>query len=191
MAGMVWQFHQNQISPSRAETLQNRRERWARAARDAMSISLHAANGEGVAAVFARERNQGRCECRGCCTDQKFEMYGPDGQTCGTIVRESTWCTPVYNAEESAKHKQYRVKGPKCRCESGDKYKILDNGAESGVIEKVWSNYAQENFTDADNYKITFPPMASEISKAILIGVAFFIDFEYYENMDVGGGEQN
>lgn len=60
-------------------------------------------------------------------------------------------------------------------------FNIIKNGMQQGKIVKRWSGTMKEMFTNADNFGITFPPDSDLISKSILLGAVFLIDFVHFE----------
>jgi len=50
-----------------------------------------------------------------------------------------------------------------------------DGSTQVGVISKQWSELAQEAFTDADVFGISFPLDLDEKIKAVLLGACFLI----------------
>lgn len=51
-----------------------------------------------------------------------------------------------------------------------------------GCIRKQWTGLAQEMFSDADNFGVTFPRDMEVKLKATLFAATFLIDFMFYED---------
>lgn len=51
----------------------------------------------------------------------------------------------------------------------------MDETAAVGRINKQWTGYLQEAFTDADNFGIKFPLDLDVKIKAVLLGACFLI----------------
>jgi hypothetical protein len=49
-----------------------------------------------------------------------------------------------------------------------------------GNIQKKWSGFVQETFTDAENFGVEFDPGLSDAAKALIFGAVFLIDFMYH-----------
>jgi uncharacterized protein YxjI len=56
-----------------------------------------------------------------------------------------------------------------------------DGGRELGRIEKRWSGFGRELFTDADNFSLTLPESDPVLAKLVL-AAALLVDFCYFEN---------
>ena len=72
-----------------------------------------------------------------------------------------------------------------CPCAPFDKVEFLITpvGASepTGNISKVYAGCAKEALTDAGNFTITFPPSASAVQRAVLMGALMMIDFMFFE----------
>jgi len=53
------------------------------------------------------------------------------------------------------------------------------DGSEVGKVSKKWTGFAQEMFTDADTFQITFPQNLDINTKATLLGFLFLIVSTY------------
>ncbi|GFO08213.1 hypothetical protein PoB_003471800 [Plakobranchus ocellatus] len=62
--------------------------------------------------------------------------------------------------------------------------KVRPIGSDSIIanINKQWSGFAREYFTDSDNFGVSFPIDLDVKLKATLIGCVFLIDFMYFED---------
>jgi hypothetical protein len=72
----------------------------------------------------------------------------------------------------------YQILGPLWRPWT---FHILKNGTELGKIQKKWSGFGKELFTDADHFTIFFPKQADPLSKRLLLGAVFLVDLLYFE----------
>ena len=57
-----------------------------------------------------------------------------------------------------------------------------------GKIVKIWAGLGKELFTDADTFKVEFPPGIDAAAKARLLGTVFFINIQFFEKGADGGG---
>lgn len=57
----------------------------------------------------------------------------------------------------------------------GFKVMSADGKVEVGEVSKKWSGFAQEYFTDADNFKVSFPSDLDVSAKATVLGAVFLI----------------
>lgn len=56
---------------------------------------------------------------------------------------------------------------------------------ELGQITKKWAGIMQEEFTDADNFGVSFPKQLPVATKALILGAVFLIDFCFFEDNEV------
>jgi uncharacterized protein YxjI len=54
-------------------------------------------------------------------------------------------------------------------------------GREVGRIEKKWSGFLRESFTDADTFLLTLPP-GDPALRRLLVAAAILVDFEWFEH---------
>lgn len=72
----------------------------------------------------------------------------------------------------------YQILGPLWRPWT---FHIMKNGTELGKIQKKWSGFGKELFTDADHFTLFFPKQADPLSKRLLLGAVFLVDLLYFE----------
>lgn len=61
-------------------------------------------------------------------------------------------------------------------------FPLLKMGRQVSVIEKKWSGFLKEAFTDADNFRIGFDsPALTGAERALVVATALFIDLIYFE----------
>ncbi|EFA84145.1 hypothetical protein PPL_03219 [Heterostelium album PN500] len=140
---------------------------------------------------------QGCCCC--CCVEschQEAEIFlgeasSMPGKYLGRIKERFSCCLPVLNVFDDTGNEVYRVIGQCCGCSNyslsirqgnGTSSGWGDDGDEVGEIEKKWSGWKKELFTDADNFFINFPPDSSSQQKALLLGALFLVDYLFFEN---------
>lgn len=109
-----------------------------------------------------------------------MEVSSPPGTVIGYIEEEWTFCKPKFSIRNSFEDILLMVDGPICQmnhCFGNDiKYKIKSDGDNViGEIAKQWAGFAQEYFTDADNFCLTFPIDLDVKQKALIIGACFLI----------------
>ncbi len=61
---------------------------------------------------------------------------------------------------------------------------VEENEREVGRIEKRWSGFGKEMFTDADNFGVTFGDMRDPRLRTLVLAATFLIDFVHFENRD-------
>ncbi|XP_025153641.1 phospholipid scramblase 1 isoform X2 [Harpegnathos saltator] len=69
-----------------------------------------------------------------------------------------------------------------CCCPCYLQVKSLDEKHNVGVIQKHWSGFGREIFTDCDQFGVQFPQDLDVKIKAVLLGACFLLDFMYFEN---------
>lgn len=66
--------------------------------------------------------------------------------------------------------------------------KSLKMGKSLGLISKKWGGLLKEMFTDADTFGVDLSNDLSEQEKAIVLGTAISVDFDYFEDNSGRGG---
>lgn len=128
-------------------------------------------------------RREWKCNLLGCCTPkclEHLEITTPDQGLYGTVVQ--IWkCSARGNyfaIKDQDGEVVLRVQVPsKMSCCSDMEFEVVDesSGAVVGEIRKKWAGFAQEFFTQADNFGVTFPATMNVTHKALLISVCFLI----------------
>jgi uncharacterized protein YxjI len=59
---------------------------------------------------------------------------------------------------------------------------IEESGREVGRIQKRWSGFGKEMFTDADNFGVTFSDLHNAQLRVLAVGATFLLDFVHFEN---------
>ncbi|KAJ0182851.1 hypothetical protein K1T71_002220 [Dendrolimus kikuchii] len=109
--------------------------------------------------------------------------FGPDkmdvtvnGSLASVVRQELTLMKPVLNINDANDRHVLRVKGPAMALQGNADYEIFtSNKTRIGCIEKQWSGFMREAFTDADNFRLTFPKDLDVRFKAAIIGTSFLI----------------
>lgn len=128
--------------------------------------------------------------CSGClfynCSHQVLEVQCPVDTSIGTVEQDFYLFTPSYSIKDASGQKLFTITGPcwTCSCCGSDvQFKIFSaaDGSEIGMIAKKWVGFVKENFTDADNFGVSFPLHLDPKSKALILGATFLIDFLHFE----------
>ena len=61
-------------------------------------------------------------------------------------------------------------------------FHIEQNGQEVGLIQKRWSGFGKELFTDADNFGVTFGDVQDARLRTLIVAATFLLDFVHFEN---------
>ncbi|KAF4089588.1 hypothetical protein AMELA_G00067730 [Ameiurus melas] len=149
------------------------------------SFVLHIQDNMGQEVItLTRPLRCGSCLCP-CCL-QELEVQSPPGTPIGYVVQSWHPYLPKYTIQNENKQDVLKIVGPCCtfKCCSDVNFEVLsmDETAAVGRINKQWTGYLQEAFTDADNFGIKFPLDLDVKIKAVLLGACFLIDFMFFEN---------
>ncbi|KAK2725216.1 phospholipid scramblase 3-like [Artemia franciscana] len=122
--------------------------------------------------------------CFPCC-QQEMEVFSPPGNLIASIQKEWTLLTPLFSVYDSTGQKIFKVKGSMLTTSffgnDVDFKVIAGSDTEVGCISKKWGGLLTELVTDADKFNVTFPVDLDVRMKAALLGLAFLIDFLYFE----------
>lgn len=123
--------------------------------------------------------------CFPCCL-QELEVQSPPGNAIGYVEQNWHPLLSKFTVLNELREPQLRIRGPccDCRCMSDVVFEVtsLDGSVAVGQISKQWGGFAQEGFTDADNFGISFPMDLDVKIKAAMLGACFLIDFMFFEN---------
>uniref|UniRef100_A0A914WPY4 Phospholipid scramblase n=1 Tax=Plectus sambesii TaxID=2011161 RepID=A0A914WPY4_9BILA len=129
----------------------------------------------------------GCCWFAGMCEFCSHELYveAPPGTVVGSVKQTGDICTLNYEISDADGNVQLLINGPciACECCADIEFPVLtkDGAARIGCVTKQWSGFAQEMYTNADNFGITFPLDLDVKTKATLLGATFLIDFMAFE----------
>lgn len=133
--------------------------------------------------------------CAGCnwcansdCCAMTVAVEAPVGQVVGYVRQMQSCCAPKYVIMDAQQSVVLQIEGPVIICQGpccmNDQDFMLysaDKAHQVGKISKQWSGFAQEMFTTADNFGISFPMDLDVKIKAVILGALFLIDFMYFE----------
>jgi hypothetical protein len=116
---------------------------------------------------------------------------GPDKQFCGSVKRQ---CRGFPFQRNFMLFDAYGEPVLELTCpflSYGWEFTLSDlDGNELGKISKKWAGFMQEMFTDADNFGAGFPPDLPVMTKALVLGAVFLIDFCFFEDNEVQNGRR-
>ncbi|CAD5112935.1 DgyrCDS2142 [Dimorphilus gyrociliatus] len=151
-----------------------------------MEISTSSANGEIPVIALNRPLN-----CQGflcpCCL-QRMEIYCPPGQLVATIKEMWTMCIPTYEIHDTDGNLLYTIIGDCChsKCYTDVHFRVLRDSYEVADIQKHWGGF-REVCAEANDFTILIHDKSvSVMNKAIMIGAAFLIDYNYFERLNYG-----
>ncbi|KAL5963443.1 Phospholipid scramblase 3, partial [Taenia solium] len=106
-----------------------------------------------------------------------------------------TWAVLTWSILDAEGHLILRLTGPPpwyficlptafglCRNYLQFQLMSADGASQLGTIQKKWSGFLRELFTDADNFSVTFPCDLDSRAKMLVLCAAFLLDFMYFEN---------
>ena len=125
-----------------------------------------------------------RCQtcCYPCCL-QKMEVLSGNSPL-GTIKQNWSLCKASFDIKNEGGDTVLKIQGPFCIGMIGNvNFDILsaDGHEKVGKITKKCGDIAQEMFTDADTFGISFPMDLDVRTKATMLGAVFLIDFMFFE----------
>lgn len=101
------------------------------------------------------------------------------GNTIGNVIQEWSLLKPRFRIENESGECVFRIEGPLCPCSlcCDVEFQVLTNDGlkHVGKITKQWAGLAQEIFTDADFFGISFPQETDVKNKALLLSACFLI----------------
>ncbi|WP_224248563.1 phospholipid scramblase-related protein [Hyalangium gracile] len=132
-----------------------------------------------------------------------MELKTPDGATLLRLKRPWRWWFAHLDVEDGSGRplgaiqqrfaffeRLYEVHGP-----SGEvlatlrgpffkpwTFNIEEQGREVGKIQKKWSGFGKEMFTDADSFGVTFGDVRDPRLRSLVVAATFLIDFVHFEN---------
>ena len=130
----------------------------------------------------ARFHRPFKCDC--CfnllqCSLQELEVKAADGTIIGWVKQQKSCRSAVFHICDENENVilELRRDGA-CMCACGknaDFDVITSNGEHIGKVTKEWTNQAQEEYTDNDNFGIQFPIDLDVKCKAVILSSLFLI----------------
>ncbi len=114
-----------------------------------------------------------------------LELLSPEGAVLGRLQRRFKLIGRRFDLFDD-QGKVGSVEGPMLRPNT---FWIKRDGVELAKITKKWSGIAREAFTAADNFSAEFTDSSlSESHRWLVLGAAFAIDLDFFENRARGTG---
>eukprot|EP01066_Platyproteum_vivax_P014864 Platyproteum_vivax@DN6636_c0_g1_i2.p1 len=135
------------------------------------------------------------CMCSFCCF-KRPTLHVTDalsGNGLATIV-DPFACNPTFNVQDDSRETVLRARGGCCQCGMwfacgcGPCAKVsftvedAKSGDQIGAITKVVPGCCKFLISDADNYEVEFGAVSNPQWKAIVVILAIFMDFRYFDN---------
>lgn len=110
---------------------------------------------------------------------QRLEVHHANGQLLGAIQQRFGILYKKFDIEDASGHVLMTMKSPLWRIWT---FPLSKMERQVAVIQKKWSGFLKEAFTDADNFRIGFDsPGITVTERALTMAAALFIDLIYFE----------
>ncbi|XP_041378176.1 phospholipid scramblase 1-like isoform X2 [Gigantopelta aegis] len=149
--------------------------------------------GQEVLRFIRKFKSCGGCCCcaNNDCAAHEVKVQAIGGNVLGYVRQLQSGWSPHFGIFDSKRKLLFESWGPCCPCQSpcctSDvtfPFRSIKDGQIVATIAKQWAGAAQELFTDADNYGVSFPADMQVEMKAVLLGAVFLIDFMYFEHKE-------
>lgn len=102
-----------------------------------------------------------------------------EGRVLGAIQQRFAFFARVYDVLDPSGQVLAQLRGPFFKPWT---FIIEESGQEVGRIQKRWSGFGKEMFTDADNFGVTFNNVHNAQLRPLVVGATFLLDFVHFEN---------
>lgn len=109
----------------------------------------------------------------------RLEVRSGSGELLGAIQRRWSWVRRIYDIEGSGGEVIAEIFGPFLRPWT---FEIRTAGqGQVGMIQKKWSGFGKELFTDADNFGVDVANVSDPRTKALCFAATVLIDIVHFE----------
>lgn len=108
-----------------------------------------------------------------------LEIQDARGTVLGTVEREWSWLRRIYKIRDPRGVIVARFVGPFFRPWTFEVR--TEDGRTIGAIQKKWSGFGRELFTDADNFAVEMQDVADPALRALITGAVVLIDVVHFE----------
>jgi len=115
---------------------------------------------------------------------QRLTVKTAHGQVLGAIQRRWGIFTKSFDVVDANDNVLLSVSSPFWRVWT---FKFMRGNQELAKVEKKWSGFLTEMFTDADRFGVTFDPSLPPTERALVMCAAVYIDLLYFEQKQSGG----
>lgn len=109
---------------------------------------------------------------------QRLEVFQPDGARVGAIQQKFGILRKRFEIENESGQVILRM-------ESGFfsfwTFPIFRGHQEVATVQKRWSGFLKEVFTDGDNFHVKFSPSLQEKERWLVLATSLFVDLQYFE----------
>jgi uncharacterized protein YxjI len=109
----------------------------------------------------------------------KMEVQDGEGHVLGSVHQRFAFFSRLYDVLGPSGELLATLRGPFFKPWT---FHIEQNGQEVGLIQKRWSGFGKELFTDADNFGVTFENVRDARLRTLAVAATFLLDFIHFEN---------
>jgi hypothetical protein len=115
---------------------------------------------------------------------QQLDVTDPNGVPVGSIVRRWGLFTKAFDVTDPSGRVLLEVRSSFWQIWT---FRFVRQGRELGTVEKKWSGFFQEAFTDADKFLVKLGAELTPSERALVLMAAIYIDLVYFEKKAEGG----
>jgi uncharacterized protein YxjI len=108
----------------------------------------------------------------------ELEVRDADGQLLGTVKRRWSWIRRVHTLHGPSGDEIANLFGPIFRPWT---FEIRLGSRQAGIIQKKWSGFGKELFTDADNFRVELGDIPEPDLRALAFAATVLIDVVHFE----------
>src|SRR5262245_26376669 len=108
-----------------------------------------------------------------------MDVEDGEGRLLGSVQQRFTFFARLYEVLGPSGEVLATLRGPFFKPWT---FHIEQNGREVGLIQKRWSGFGKEMFTDADNFGVTFTGEVAARLRPLIVASTFLLDFVHFEN---------
>jgi hypothetical protein len=110
---------------------------------------------------------------------QRLDVFGASDRPVGSLQQRFAWLNKKFDFLDTRGRVIMTMSSPFWRIWT---FPIQKDGRDVSVIEKKWSGFSKEIFTDADNFRVRFTDgKLTADDKLLLLAGAVFTDLLYFE----------
>ena len=108
-----------------------------------------------------------------------MDMEDGEGHKLGSVHQRFAFFARLYDVLGPSGEVLATLRGPFFKPWT---FHIEQNGQQVGLIQKRWSGFGKEMFTDADNFGVTFENVRDARLRTLVVAATFLLDFVHFEN---------
>jgi hypothetical protein len=110
---------------------------------------------------------------------QRLDVFGAGDRPLGSLQQRFAWFTKQFDLLDTRGRVVMTMTSPLWKIWT---FPIKKDNRDVSVIEKKWSGFSKELFTDADNFRVRFTDLKlTSDERLLLLASAVFIDLLYFE----------